>query len=201
MNGKEYIKYYESLSKDNKPRLLLECCCGPCSSASLWFLEKYFNITTIYYNPNIYPESEFIKRKETFIDLLNKLPFKVDYIETKPYNHQEFLINSKGLEEEKEGGARCNKCFELRLDETAKIAKELSFDYFATTLSISPHKNAELINTIGLELEKKYGIKYLITDLKKNDGYLNSIKLSKEYDLYRQNYCGCEYSLRGNYDE
>ena len=187
-----YNKYLELLAsiKDKKPTLLLQACCAPCSSAVIEQLKPYFEITILYYNPNTYPETEFEKRYSEFSKLDGFKMIKVDY------NHNEFLEIAKGLENEVEGGARCYKCYELRLKKTATLAKELSFDYFSTTLSISPHKNAKWINEIGLSLEYKLGIKYLYSDFKKKDGYKRSIEISKELGLYRQDYCGCEYSYR-----
>ena len=187
-----YNKYLELLNSLNgkKPTLLLQACCGPCSSAVLEQLKPYFEITILYYNPNTYPEAEFEKRYDEFSKLEGFKMIKVDY------NHNEFLNIAKGLENEVEGGARCYKCYELRLQKTATLAKELSFDYFSTTLSISPHKNAKWINEIGLRLESEIGIKYLYSDFKKKDGYKRSIEISKELGLYRQDYCGCEYSYR-----
>lgn len=186
-----YDKYLELLSqiKDKKPTLILQACCGPCSTAVLEQLKPYFDITILYYNPNTYPESEFEKRYSEFSKLNG---FKMIKIE---YNHSEFLEVADGLENEKEGGARCYKCYLLRLQKTATLAKELSFDFFSTTLSISPHKNAKWINEIGLDLEKKYGVKFLYSDFKKKDGYKRSIEISKNLGMYRQEYCGCEYSL------
>lgn len=185
-----YNKYLELLDsiKDKKPSLLLQACCAPCSSAVIEQLKPYFEITILYYNPNTYPENEFEKRYNEFSKLDGFKMMKVDY------NHLEFLDIAKGLENEKEGGARCYNCYKLRLKKTATLAKELSFDFFSTTLSISPHKNTHWINEIGLELEKEIGVKFLYSDFKKKDGYKRSITLSKELGMYRQDYCGCEYS-------
>ena len=185
-----YNKYLELLAsiKDKKPTLLLQACCAPCSSAVIEQLKPYFEITILYYNPNTYPENEFEKRYNEFSKLDGFKMMKVDY------NHLEFLDIAKGLENEKEGGARCYNCYKLRLKKTATLAKELSFDFFSTTLSISPHKNTHWINEIGLELEKEIGVKFLYSDFKKKDGYKRSITLSKELGMYRQDYCGCEYS-------
>ena len=187
-----YNKYLELLAsiKDKKPTLLLQACCAPCSSAVIEQLKPYFEITILYYNPNTYPENEFEKRYNEFSKLDGFKMMKVDY------NHLEFLDIAKGLENEKEGGARCYNCYKLRLKKTATLAKELSFDFFSTTLSISPHKNTHWINEIGLELEKEIGVKFLYSDFKKKDGYKRSITLSKELGMYRQDYCGCEYSYR-----
>jgi len=182
---------------ENKQKMLLHSCCGPCSSAVIFQLAENYDITIFYYNPNIYPEAEYLKRKQTQLELIAKLNqqgfnIKIEDAEYDPENYEKYVC---GLETEKEGGARCTKCFYLRLEKTAKIAKEKGFDIFATTLTVSPHKNAPLINQIGEELSEKYGIKYLVSDFKKKDGYKKSIELSKEYGLYRQNYCGCKYSI------
>lgn len=187
-----YNKYLELLASLNgkKPTLLLQACCGPCSSAVLEQLKPYFEITILYYNPNTYPEAEYEKRYNEFSKLDGFKMIKEDY------DHNEFLEVAKGLEAEIEGGARCYKCYELRLKKTATLAKELAFDYFSTTLSISPHKNAKWINEIGLKLEAEMGVKFLYSDFKKKEGYKRSIEISKEIGLYRQDYCGCEYSLR-----
>ena len=177
------------------PTLLLHSCCGPCSSYVLEYLSRYFAVTVLYYNPNIWPESEFDLRAETQKSLLASAEYvnPVNII-IPVYDGSEFTSVVRGLENEREGGTRCIKCFELRLEETAKRAKEERFDYFTTTLSVSPHKNAEALNTIGLAMGKKYGVSYLCADFKKREGYKRSIELSKQYGLYRQNYCGCEFS-------
>lgn len=184
--------------KENKiPTLLLHSCCAPCSSYVLEYLSNYFKITVLYYNPNIYPEEEYsIRRDEQqkFIkDLKTKHP--VSFLEI-GYNDNSYYNAVKGLESEKEGGLRCYKCYQLRLEQTATLAKELKFDYFTTTLSVSPYKNSLKINEIGAFLSEKYQINYLYADFKKKNGYKRSIELSKEYNLYRQNYCGCIYSMK-----
>ena len=193
MNKIDYnAKMKEIISNlTDRPKLLLHSCCAPCSSSVLQRIKEYFDVTVLYYNPNIYPEEEYFKRKQEQIKLLNILNIKLmdcDYIP------EEYYQKVAGYECEKEGGARCEKCFYLRLEKVAQLATNNGFDFFGTTLTVSPHKNAEIINRIGEELEKKYGIKFLYSDFKKEDGYLNSIKLSKEYNLYRQEYCGCEFS-------
>lgn len=177
------------------PKLLLHSCCAPCSSYVLEYLSKYFEITVIYYNPNISPKEEYEKRKAEQIRLINEKEWenKVLFMDC-DYDGGSYEETVKGLENEKEGGARCEKCFYLRLLKTAKIAKENNFDYFVTTLSISPLKNADLLNRIGQELSEIYNISYLPSDFKKREGYKRSIELSKEYNLYRQNFCGCIYS-------
>lgn len=184
-------------NKDKIPSLLLHSCCGPCSSYVLEYLSKYFDITVYYYNPNMDTEDEFIKRLNEQIKVINKLPSinKIKLIEGK-YTPEYYLNYIKGLENELEGGNRCHMCYNLRLEETAKLAKELNFDYFCTTLTVSPYKNAKVINELGKNLENKYNISYLYSDFKKKEGYKRSIELSKEYDLYRQDYCGCVFSRR-----
>ena len=198
MEKQNYQKIMEEQIKalDGTPSLLLQSCCGPCSSYVLEVLAQHFKVTVLYYNPNIYPESEYYKRLDEQIKIINSMPFK-NKVELMPcdYDEQEFLTAAKGFEGEKEGGARCKECFVLRLDKTAALAKENGFDYFTTTLTVSPHKNAQMLNQIGKELEDKYGVKYLFADFKKKEGYKRSIQLSKEYDLYRQEYCGCRFSL------
>ena len=180
---------------NNIPNLLLHSCCAPCSSHVIDTLTKYFNITILYYNPNIEPYEEYIKRKEEekrFIKEFNNIN-KLDIIDC-DYDNEIYHETIKGLEDCKEGGNRCFKCYELRLEYTANKAKELGFDYFGTTLTVSPYKNSNKLNEIGELLAKKYNIKYLYSDFKKNNGYKHSIELSKEYKLYRQDYCGCIYS-------
>lgn len=186
----------ETLKKlEKKEKLLLHSCCGPCSSYVLEYLCKYFDITVLYYNPNIYPEDEYQKRLREQIKLINELnKNKIKEIDL-PYNHKEFTDYIKGHETDKEGGIRCHLCYKFRLEKTAGYAKENNFDYFSTTLTVSPYKDSQILNEIGSFLEKKYNIKYLYSDFKKKNGYKRSIELSKKYNLYRQNYCGCEFSL------
>ena len=194
--NKEMENILESLKKDNKvPKLLLHSCCAPCSSHVISVLTDYFDITILYYNPNIEPFEEYEKRKQEEIRFIEQYPNKnkLDIIDC-DYDNILFKKMSEGLEQEKEGGARCVKCYHLRLDKTASMASELNYDYFATTLTVSPLKNSEKLNTIGKFLETKYNIKYLVSDFKKKEGYKHSIELAKEYDLYRQDYCGCIYS-------
>ena len=194
--NKEMENILESLKKENKiPKLLLHSCCAPCSSHVLSVLTDYFDITIFYYNPNIEPFEEYEKRKQEEIRFIEQYPNKnkLDIIDC-DYDNILFKKMSEGLEQEKEGGARCVKCYHLRLDKTASMASELNYDYFATTLTVSPLKNSEKLNTIGKFLETKYNIKYLVSDFKKKEGYKHSIELAKEYDLYRQDYCGCIYS-------
>ncbi len=178
------------------PSLLLHSCCGPCSSYVLEYLSAYFDITVLYYNPNIWPAEEFFKRADTQRQLVSGMAFRNPVrLVVADYRPEEFDVAAKGLESAPEGGARCYKCFELRLAEAARYAKEHGFEWFTTTLSVSPHKDAGVLNCIGRELEMKTGVNYLYADFKKRNGYKWSIELSKEYGLYRQEYCGCRYSL------
>lgn len=176
-----------------KPKLLIHSCCAPCSSYVLEYLNVYFDITILYYNPNIYPETEFYKRVAEQEKLVNAMGLSSEIINI-GYNSNEFYSAVKGLEKEPEGGRRCEKCFYLRLEKTAQIAKERGFDYFTTTLSVSPLKNEQILNQIGKQLSEKYDIPYLYSDFKKKNGYKRTIELSKKYELYRQNYCGCIFS-------
>jgi len=187
----EMMKIIESL--DYKPTLLLHSCCGPCSTAVIERLLDFFDITVIYYNPNIEPLEEYEKRKQEQIKVIEKL--KVKYLDC-DYENENFKKIAKGLENEKEGGKRCHKCYFLRLEYVAKKASVNNYDYFSTTLTVSPYKHADVLNKIGLNLEKVYNVKYLVNDFKKRNGYKRSIELSKEYDLYRQDYCGCLFSKR-----
>ncbi len=181
---------------NGKPRLLLHSCCAPCSSYVISYLMDYFEITILYYNPNIFPYEEYEKRKREQIRLLMELTKgKVSLLDC-DYDNDKYEEVIDGLEREPERGRRCTKCFELRLSYTARKAKDGGFDYFGTTLTVSPYKNAELINEIGAAISKEMGIKWLYSDFKKNDGYKKSIELSHKYNLYRQNYCGCVYSKR-----
>ncbi len=200
---KELDKLIDHLQKEEKvPTLLLHSCCAPCSSYVLEYLSSYFKITVLYYNPNIYPESEYSKRiieQQTLIGEMNT-KYPVQFI-AGSYDKEKFYEMAKGLEEVKEGGVRCFKCYELRLRETAEIAKEGGYDYFTTTLSISPLKNAAKLNEIGLKLAEEYGVSYLTSDFKKKNGYKRSVELSAQYGLYRQDYCGCEFSMRQRLEE
>lgn len=185
------------------PTLLLHSCCAPCSSYVIEYLSDYFKITVFYYNPNISPESEYIYRSEEQKRLINSMEtrYKVNFLEGQ-YISQEFYNACKGLEKAPEGGKRCIRCFDLRLRKTAQEAKKGKYDYFTTTLTISPLKNAQIINTIGQDISSTYGVKYLFSDFKKKEGYKRSIVLSEEYNLYRQNYCGCVFSKqKDNLDE
>lgn len=176
----------------SKPSLLLHVCCAPCSSAVLERLKEHFNITLYYFNPNTYPESEYNLRAEQFAKLTD-LPLVVC-----EYNHNQFLQQIKGYENSPECGTRCQKCIKLRLENSFKYAQTNKFNYVTTSLSISPHKDAQFINICGETLQNEYNTTYLYADFKKENGYLNSINLSKQYDLYRQDYCGCEFSFNFN---
>ena len=180
-----------------RPKLLLHSCCGPCSSSCIEFLTAYFDVTILWYNPNIYPLEEYNKRFDTLRELVEKMGLadKVKILEA-PYRSEEYYNAVKGLEKEPEGGARCAKCFRLRLMETAEIAKRKGFDYFCSTLTLSRHKDAVLINSLGEDIGKAVGVKWLPSDFKKRNGENRSIELCQMYGLYRQLYCGCEFSLR-----
>ena len=200
MNKTNYQKETEriiaQLQEEGKtPRLMLHSCCAPCSSYTLEYLSQFFEITVLYYNPNISPEGEFEKRFSEQKRLIEALPAKnrISLIKG-DYAPEEFFEIAKGLEDVKEGGERCFKCYRLRLEKTAEAAKREGFDYFCTTLSISPLKNSQKINEIGFEVAEKYGISWLPSDFKKKEGFKRSIELSEEYDLYRQNFCGCVFS-------
>ena len=183
----------ENRDKSEKPKLLLHVCCAPCSSYVLEYLSDYFEITLYYYNPNISPEKEYVFRYEELKRLVTETKSEAKVV-LGEYEPERFLEIAKGREEESEGGERCFLCYRLRLSESGKYAKENNFDYFTTTLSISPYKNAEKLNTIGGDIADSLGIKYLYSDFKKKNGYKRSIELSREYGLYRQDYCGCAFS-------
>lgn len=201
MNKRNYQRELEQLisgiESGHVPSLLLHACCAPCSSYCLEYLSQYFSITVLFYNPNISPAAEYQKRVDEIKRLISELPAKnkISLIEGR-YLPEEFYTSVKGLENEPEGGKRCHVCYELRLHEAAVVAKELGYDYFTTTLSISPLKDADKLNEIGKKLSDEYGISYLYSDFKKKNGYKRSIELSKEYNLYRQNFCGCVFSKR-----
>lgn len=186
------LNQIESAKKGAK--LLLHSCCAPCSSACLERLKEYFQITVLYYNPNIEQEEEYEKRKNEQIRFLKETGW-ADFLDC-DHDKSAYEEIAKGYESEPERGARCYRCYALRLDKTGQVAKENAFDYFATTLTLSPHKNAEWLNQIGEEVAGRYGVSYLFSDFKKKGGYLRSIALSKEYNLYRQDFCGCKYSKR-----
>ena len=202
MNKINYQKELEKVIERNRrlgwvPKLLLHVCCAPCSSYCLEYLSLYFDITVYFYNPNISVKEEYdyrLSEEERFISLKEfKYPVKMTESEYRP---EDFFKAVKGLEAEPEGGKRCRECFRLRLEATAKKAAELGFDFFTTTLTLSPLKNAALLNEIGVEMGERYGVEWLCSDFKKKEGYKRSIELSREYSLYRQNYCGCVFSRR-----
>ena len=188
----EMTKILQSVEKGT--RLLLHSCCAPCSSACLDRLKETFSVTVLYYNPNIDDFAEYAKRKEEQIRLLQSTCW-ADFIDC-DYDNEAFERIAKGLENEPERGNRCKLCYGLRLQRTAQEAKEKGFDYFCTTLSLSPHKNADWINELGEEYGKQYGVNFLPSDFKKKGGYPRSIQLSKDYGLYRQDFCGCRFSKR-----
>ena len=193
---KELDKVIESLSQQEKiPTLLLHSCCAPCSSYVLEYLSNYFGITVFYYNPNIYPDEEYEMRVKEQQRFIREFPAKhpIDFIEG-AYDKERFYEMARGLEQVPEGGQRCFQCYELRLREAGELAKARDFDYFTTTLSISPMKNAEKLNEIGLRLAEELGVAYLCSDFKKRNGYKRSTELSREYGMYRQDYCGCVFS-------
>lgn len=199
MNKINYSLKTQSIMDKNKrehimPSLLLHACCAPCSSACLEYLSGHFDITVFYFNPNISPQSEFEKRLAEEERLLSELPLEGVKLIAGQYDYSRFLDISKGLEDCPEGGERCFRCYRLRLEETARLAKERGFDYFCTTLTISPLKNAEKLNKIGYEAAEKYGVAWLPSDFKKKEGYKRSIELSHQYNLYRQDFCGCAFS-------
>lgn len=193
------LKLEEIIKKEKgkTPRLLLHSCCAPCSSYVLEYLSKYFDITIVYYNPNITPYSEYKKRLDEQRRLINEMnsPNRISLLEC-DYDNEIYEDVIKGLENEPERGSRCLKCYKLRLEYTVKLAKDNDFDYFGTTLSVSPYKSSSILNEIGEELANKYNVSYLYSDFKKKEGYKRSIELSKVYNLYRQDYCGCKYSKR-----
>lgn len=197
-NYSEKCEQILSSLKETK-NILIHSCCGPCSSYVITYLLPYFNITILYYNPNISPYEEYSKRKEEQIKVINELnkitENKISIMDC-DYDNNIYEKEIKGLEKEPERGKRCEICYKLRMEKTVVLAKENNYDYFCTTLSVSPYKNANLINQIGKELEEKYNVKWLYSDFKKKDGYKESIKLSEKYNLYRQNYCGCIYSKK-----
>lgn len=179
---------------EQRPRLLLHSCCGPCSTYVLEYLTSHFRVTLLYYNPNIQPQEEYQLRLEHQLKVLEHFP-QIELLACE-YDGESFLEAAVGLENEPEGGARCTECFSLRLENTARLAKEGNFDFFTTTLTVSPHKNAEKINIIGERLSEKYGVSFLPSDFKKREGYKRSIELANMFELYRQDYCGCLFSKR-----
>lgn len=207
MNQRNYQKELDRIlaecqAEAKVPRLFLHSCCAPCSSYVLEYLSQYFEITVYYYNPNIFPAEEYEKRVEEERKLIEAMNFvhPVDLIAA-PYEPESFYQIAKGYEKEPEGGERCVRCYELRLKEAARLAASLGYDYFTTTLTISPLKRADKLNEIGERLAEEYGVACLPSDFKKRNGYKRSIELSKEYGLYRQDYCGCVYSIREKQEE
>ena len=195
---KELDKLISGFNKEGVvPSLLLHSCCGPCSSYCIEYLSQYFNVTVFYYNPNIYPDDEYYHRVKEQKRFIEAFPTKhpVAFIEG-DYDKDHFYEIAKGLEHEPEKGARCHKCYDLRLRRTAFVAKEKGFDFFTTTLTISPMKDSQVLNEIGIRISDEVGVKWLPSDFKKKEGYKRSTELSKEYDMYRQDYCGCVFSFR-----
>lgn len=202
MNQRNYQRELDCILKDLErehkvPKLLLHSCCAPCGSYVLEYLSEYFEITLLYYNPNIYPPEEYQAREDEVARLIGQMPLLNKVVMIKgEYDPEEFYREVKGLEQEPEGGARCERCYQLRLRQAAEMAKKTGCDFFTTTLTISPLKSAQKINAIGERLALEYQVAYLPSDFKKRDGYRRSLELSREYSLYRQNYCGCIYSIR-----
>ncbi len=200
MNRVNYQQVMENLIADNckegrSPRLLLHSCCGPCSTYCIQTLAEHFRVTVFYYNPNIYPPEEYHMRAGEQERFIERFPTKypVQFVEG-VYDTERFYDTVRGLEHVPEGGERCFRCYELRLREAAEYAREHDFDFFTTTLSISPLKNADKLNEIGAKLEQEYGVRYLFSDFKKKNGYKQSTEISRAYDMYRQYYCGCVFS-------
>lgn len=208
MNRENFFRKFDKIVGqfgDTKPEILLHSCCGPCSSSVLELLSKYFDVTVLWYNPNLYPEAEYDKRLSTQKQLIDAIA--QDGVQAKllvePWRSEDYFSRIKGLENEPEEGKRCLECFKIRLDETARIASERGFEWFCTTLTVSSRKDAVAINAIGREAEAKYGVKWLPSEFKKREGNHRSIILSEKYGLYRQEYCGCVFSLanREKHDE
>ena len=200
MNRENFFRKFDKIVGqfgDSKPGILLHSCCGPCSSSVLELLSKYFDVTVLWYNPNLYPEAEYDKRLKTQKQLIDAIA--EDGVQAKllvePWRSEDYFSRIKGLENEPEEGKRCLECFKIRLEETARIASERGFEWFCTTLTVSSRKDAVAINAIGREAEAKYGVKWLPSEFKKREGNHRSIILSEKYGLYRQEYCGCVFSL------
>lgn len=200
MNRENFFRKFDKIVGqfgDAKPTILLHSCCGPCSSSVLELLSKYFDVTVLWYNPNLYPEAEYDKRLKTQKQLIDAIA--EDGVQAKllvePWRSEDYFSRIKGLENEPEEGKRCLECFKIRLEETARIASERGFEWFCTTLTVSSRKDAVAINAIGREAEAKYGVKWLPSEFKKREGNHRSIILSEKYGLYRQEYCGCVFSL------
>lgn len=196
--NEEFNKIIDNLN--DRKTILLHSCCAPCSSYVISKLIDYFDITILYYNPNIEPMEEYEKRKKEQIRFINELNRNIKILDT-PYDNELYREKIEGLENLPEGGKRCNECIKLRLIRTLNKALENNFDYFGTTLTVSPHKNSKLINELGIELSKGKNIKYLISDFKKENGYIKSIEIAKQYNLYRQNYCGCLFTRKEDINE
>lgn len=199
MNRRNYARELERIIQkrgSTAPRVLLHSCCGPCSSSVLEYLTQYFDVTLLWYNPNIYPDEEFERRYKAQLEMIEKMGLagKVTVL-AEPRRNKDYESMIKGLENEPEGGKRCAECFRLRLHEAAKFCKQYGYDYFTTTLTVSRHKDSVLINSIGEEIAAEYGVKWLPSDFKKRDGENRSVELSEKYGIYRQIYCGCRYSL------
>ncbi|MBO5851651.1 MAG: epoxyqueuosine reductase QueH [Clostridia bacterium] len=191
-----YKKQISELDTSCKPTLLLHSCCAPCSSLCLERLTKYFLVTVFYFNPNITSSEEYFKRLNEQIEFCKIAYGNAVKVVAGSYNPSDFYTDIKGREQDEERGLRCKICYEIRIEETAKFARENGFNYFTTTLSVSPHKNEQWLNELLDKYSKIYGVNCLFSDFKKDGGYLKSIELSKQYNLYRQNYCGCEFSKR-----
>ena len=195
----EKINYDKKLENiinelEHKPKLLLHSCCGPCSSYVINYLKDYFDITILYYNPNIEPKEEYEKRKKEQLRLISEIKLNnVDFYDM-DYDNETYKELVEEYTQDKEGGIRCHKCYELRLNKTADIAKNNGYEYFGTTLTVSPYKNAQVLNELGEKLGEIYNLRWLYSDFKKKEGYKKSIEISQKYNLYRQNYCGCLYS-------
>ena len=198
----EFLSTTQKIDKNNKPKLLLHVCCAPCSSHCLSVLEPFFDITVFYYNPNISPYEEYERRLNEEKKYLSLVHPNIKIVDAE-YDNEKFEELAKGLEDLKEGGERCHKCYRLRLQKTGEYAKQNGYDYFTTTLTVSPYKHSATLNEIGEEVSKQVGVKYLFSDFKKENGYQHSIELSKKYNLYRQDYCGCKFSkaLRDEYKQ
>ncbi|MBQ3482371.1 MAG: epoxyqueuosine reductase QueH [Oscillospiraceae bacterium] len=204
MDRKKYLHEFDRIVEKHggrRARVLLHSCCGPCSSSVLELLTKTFDVTLLWYNPNLYLQEEFDRRLATQIELIEKMNLTEEVsVLAESRKHEDYLRRAAGLEDEPEGGARCTECFRLRLMECARLARQYGFDYFCTTLTVSRYKDAERINTLGEEIGKAFGVAWLPSDFKKRGGELRSQQLSEQYGLYRQNYCGCEFSLRSRGD-
>lgn len=196
--NEEFNKIIDNLN--DRKTILLHSCCAPCSSYVISKLIDYFDITILYYNPNIEPMEEYEKRKKEQIRFINELNRNIKILDIS-YDNELYREKIKGLENLPEGGKRCNECIKLRLNKTLDEALENNFDYFGTTLTVSPHKNSKLINELGIELSKDKNTKYLISDFKKENGYIKSIEIAKQYNLYRQNYCGCLFTRKEDINE